>query len=170
MKIRPFILNRDFDKIKNWVTDERTHAMWCANRLKYPLNEEDFADVMSEIWANYGDIPYVAVDDKNEVIGFFSFSLNPDNNEGMLKFVMVDPEKRGKGIGKHMLRLALEYAFDITKAGAVHLNVFTENTRAKKCYEGIGFVERHTNNAVFPYKDELWGRCNMIIERKMWNK
>jgi RimJ/RimL family protein N-acetyltransferase len=54
---------------------------------------------------------------------------------------------------------------DITKADVVHLNVFTENARAKKCYEGIGFAERHTVADVFAYKDELWGRCNMIIKR-----
>ena len=165
MKIRSFILNRDFDKIKDWITDERTSAMWCANRLEYPLNMGNFADVMTRIWAEYGDVPYVAVDDSNEIIGFFCYSLNPDTNEGMLKFIVVDPARRGKGIGKAMIRLALEYAFDITKADAVHLNVFTENVRAKKCYEGIGFAERHTVADVFAYKDELWGRCNMIINR-----
>ncbi len=68
MKIRPFILNRDFDKIKNWIPDERTHAMWCANRLEHPLNKENFADVMTGIWAKYGDIPHVAVNDSKEML------------------------------------------------------------------------------------------------------
>lgn len=168
MKIRPFILNRDFDKIKNWITDERTHAMWCANRFEYPLNKVNFTAIMTEIWKEYGDIPHVAVDDSDEIIGFFCYSLNPDTNEGMLKFIMVDPAQRGKGIGKTMIRLALEYAFDITKADAVHLNVFTENARAKKCYESVGFAERYTDADVFAYKDELWGRCNMIIKKELF--
>ena len=46
-----------------------------------------------------------------------------------------------------------------------YLNVFPENTRAKKCYESIGFVERHTDLNAFSFKHESWGRCNMIIKR-----
>ena len=63
-----------------------------------------------------------------------------------------------------MLQLAIEYAFNITKADAVQLNVFPENTRAKKCYESVGFVERSTDVGVFRFKDESWGRCNMVIK------
>ena len=64
-----------------------------------------------------------------------------------------------------MLRLAVKYAFEITNVQAVQLNVFPENERAKKCYESVGFTERKTDLNAFAYKDELWGRCNMIIRR-----
>lgn len=47
------------------------------------------------------------------------------------------------GYGKAMLKLALKYAFQITGARAVQLNVFKENTWAKYCYESIGFVEKN---------------------------
>ena len=49
----------------------------------------------------------------------------------------------------------------------VHLNVFPENIRAKKCYEKIGFVKRNTTLNAFAFKSELWSRCNMIIQK--WN-
>lgn len=165
MRLRPFIACSDFDVIKNWILDERTHAMWCANLIAYPIEKENFASVMEEAATRFGDSPYVATTDDGNIVGFFCFSVNLDSNEGMLKFVMVDPEQRGKGLGKEMLQLAVEYAFNITKADAVHLNVFPENTRAKKCYESVGFVERHTDLNAFSFKDESWGRCNMIIKR-----
>ena len=41
----------------------------------------------------------------------------------------------------------------------------TENKRAKKCYESVGFRERHTDPDAFRYMDESWGRCNMVIEK-----
>ena len=82
----------------------------------------------------------------------------------MLKFVMTNPKYRGKGFGKEMLKLAVLYAFDITKVEAVHLNVFPENIKAKKCYEAVGFTERKTDLNAFAYKDESWDRCNMIIK------
>ncbi len=42
MKIRAFDLDDDFDVIKTWITDERTHMMWCANLIPYPLEKEKF--------------------------------------------------------------------------------------------------------------------------------
>ena len=80
---------------------------------------------------------------------------------------MNNPKYRGKGYGKEMLKLAVKYAFAITNVQAVHLNVFPENTRAKKCYESVGFSERKTDLNAFAYKDEAWGRCNIIIRNSV---
>lgn len=41
MRLRAF-QNNDFDEIKTWISDERTHAMWCANLITYPMEEENF--------------------------------------------------------------------------------------------------------------------------------
>lgn len=38
MRLRPYIPSHDFDSIKNWVTDERTNALWSANHA--PLSFE----------------------------------------------------------------------------------------------------------------------------------
>lgn len=165
MRIRPYISTKDFDVIKGWISDERTHAMWCANLIKYPLEKDNFESVLLEVATNFGDSAYVATADNGKVIGFFCYSVNLDTNEGMLKFVIVDGEIRGKGVGKEMLGLALKYAFEITKAKAVQLNVFSENTRAKKCYLSVGFSERTTTESAFQFNNESWGRCNMIIKR-----
>lgn len=165
MRLRPYIPCRDFDEIKNWISDERTHAMWCARLIGYPIEKENFESFMQEIAAKFGDSPYVVTSDEGRIVGFFCYSVDLDTNEGMLKFVMVDPSQRGKGIGKEMLRLAVGYAFDITGAEAVQLNVFSENIRAIKCYESVGFTVRRTDADAFRYKDEAWGRCNMVIKK-----
>ena len=164
MRLRPYIENSDCDEIKNWISDDRIHAMWCANLIHYPIEKENFNNVMHEAAIKFGDCPYVATTDDGQVVGFFCYSVNLNTNEGMLKFVMVDPARRGKGLGKEMLQLAILYAFDITKVDAVQLNVFSENIRAKKCYESVGFVERKTDADAFNFKDESWGRCNMVIK------
>ena len=151
MRLRPFISDSDVNEIKNWISDERTHAMWCANLIQYPVEKENFEHVMQKEAAMYGGSPYVATTDDGEVVGFFCYSVNLSTNEGMLKFVIVHSSKRGNGLGKAMLQLAMEYAFHITKADAVQLNVFPENTRAKKCYESVGFVERSTDIGAFSF-------------------
>ena len=112
------------------------------------------------------DSAYVATENNGQVIGFFCYSINTEDNIGFLKFVIVDKTKRGKGYGKQMLNLALQYAFQITGAKAVQLNVFNENISAKSCYEKVGFVERNIDKNAFVYKDELWSRCNMIVSKQ----
>ncbi len=165
MKIRLFNIDDDFDVVKTWITDERTYMMWCANLVPYPLEKEKLRSFLSEIAGKFGDIPFVAVDDEGHVVGFYCYSLNHETHEGMLKFVMVDASVRGKGIRKEMIKLAVQNAFSDSDALAVQLNVFPENARAKRCYEGVGFTERQNTSDAFKYKDESWGRCNMIIKR-----
>lgn len=166
MRIRPYIESKDFEVISQWITDEKTHAMWCANTIDYPIVKENFDSVLEYGAFKYSDSAYVATTDVGEVIGFFCYSSNLETNEGMLKFVMVDDKYRGKGYGKEMIALAIKYAFEITKVDAVQLNVFSVNARAKQCYISSGFSERRTDDNVFKFKNELWGRCNMVVNRE----
>lgn len=165
MRIRPYISNRDFDEIREWITDERTHSLWCANLIQYPLEKKNFEDKLAEMALKYGDYPYVAVTDEGKTVGFFCYSVNEDTNEGMLKFVMISPEFRGKGYGREMIALAVKYAFEITKADIVQLNVFSNNTIARECYLSAGFSERSVTDKAFRFNDEMWGRCNMAIRK-----
>lgn len=165
MRIRPYIKS-DFDEIRNWITDDRTHALWCADLIQYPLEKEDFEDKLAEMALKYGDAPYVATTDEGNAVGFFCFSANLDTNEGMLKFVMISPAFRGRGYGCEMVDLAVKNAFETTNIDMVQLNVFSNNTIARNCYLSAGFSERSITDKVFCFNDEMWGRCNMIIRRK----
>lgn len=164
MRIRPYISALDFDEIKNWITDERTHALWCANLTPYPLRKKEFEEMLEEFSVKYKDSPYVATTKEGEPVGFFCYSVNTDTNEGMLRFIMVAPKYRNRGYGREMLTLAVKYGFEITKADAIQLNVFSENTAAKKCYASVGFTERTNTEKAFSFNDEMWGRCNMVIK------
>lgn len=164
MKFIRFDLERDFDAIKNWITDERTHAMWCANRFSYPLEKGNFSSVLSELERQGGDIPFCLLNDSEETAAFFCYSHNDGMKEGMLKFVVVNPEFRGKGVAEELIKLASEYAWE-NGAELVHLNVFPENIRALKCYTKAGFTQRKLTENAFVFGDESWGRCNMILKK-----
>ncbi len=169
MKLRKFEIDNDFESMKNWVTDERKHALWCANLIKYPLSEAHMAETLTVSADRYGDVPYVAISDDGRVEGFFCYSFNNETKEGMLKYVVVDPDVRGKGVAQKMLGLAVKQAFDNPETKSVQLNVFPENPRAMRCYEKTGFVERKLTPDAFAYKDEIWGRCNMVFNRESQN-
>ena len=170
MKLIEFNLDRDFDVIKNWVTDERTHAMWCANYFQYPLEKEDFANVRAAKKAQYGDTAYIAALDDDKPVGFFCYSKDDETNRGMLKFVVVDPEYRGKGVAGEMLQLIAKHSFEKTGAKSLWLCVFPENERAKRCYLKAGFKESGTTENAFTYKDESWSRCNMVLKNEYYTR
>lgn len=163
MRIRPYIPDKDYEYLSKWIDDERTHTFWSANCFPYPITPETFHDFLEKISTEWTDSAYIATENNGQAVGFFCYSVNTEDNIGFLKFVIVDKKRRGNGYGKEMLHLALQYAFQITGAKAVQLNVFNENISAKQCYEKVGFVERTVDKNVFTYKDELWSRCNMII-------
>lgn len=47
MRIRPY-QNKDFNTISTWITEERSHALWCANLIPYPLEKKGFDDLLQE--------------------------------------------------------------------------------------------------------------------------
>lgn len=164
MRIRPYTENKDYAFLEKWIDGEKTHALWCANRIPYPICKESFRLFLDKNALEWKESAYVATESNGTSVGFFCYSVNATDNTGFLKFVIVDNKKRGMGYGKEMLHLALQYAFQVTGVCLVQLNVFAENIAAKRCYEKVGFVEKSVERNVFSYKDESWSRCHMIIE------
>ena len=131
MKLRKFDIDKDFSSVSGWISDERTHALWCANRMKFPLEKADMAEFLRYEEEKYSNKELIAEDENGDAAGFFCCSPNAESGECMLKFVIIDPQRRGKGLGRKMAELAAEFAFESENADAVQLMVFTCNTNAK---------------------------------------
>ena len=80
MRLRPFE-EKDFEVIKEWIPDERGHAMWCANRFQYPLDKNVFLAVLSDMAKKHGDSPYVVTLDDDVTVGFFCYSVNGETGD-----------------------------------------------------------------------------------------
>lgn len=165
MRLRPYT-DLDFEIIQSWCTDERSHAMWCANLMEYPVTKERFDKLLKEIFERTEDFPFVATTNDGDVVGFFCYSINHKTNIGFIKFVIIDNLVRGKGFGTKMIKLAVKYAVDITGADAVDLIVFSSNPGAKRCYEKAGFTELEVLENTFSYKEEIWFRHKLRYYKK----
>lgn len=165
MRLRPYIPLKDYEYIQNWISDERVHALWCANLIPYPMTSEELQSVLDKDALDWGGCVYVATEDDGKLIGFFVLAVNVVNNTGFLKFVIIDNELRGKGYGTQMIKLLLRYAFDIAGVSSVQLNVFDANMNAKKCYLKAGFTEDGFSANAFTFKNESWGRCHMVVSK-----
>lgn len=133
IRIRPY-RNSDEAEILSWSLDEDTFYKWSFGWLgEYPLTQEKFRKT-----ADYSR--FTALDGP-DVVGFFTVR-NPEQKLDELRFgfVIVDPARRGQGIGKTMLQMGLSYAFSVYQAKRVSLGVYEQNIPAVSCYRGIGFV------------------------------
>ena len=55
MNLRAYSAEKDFSIIKDWIIDERTHAMWCANKTSFPIQKESFEGMMADLADKFGD-------------------------------------------------------------------------------------------------------------------
>ena len=134
IRIRPY-KTTDADIILSWCKDERAFYQWTAGVMgDFPITNNEFSFVENLM-------PFVVFDDDG-ILGFFTYR-NPNENMDELRmgFVIVNPDKRGKGYGKEMLRLGLKYAFEIYGASKVSLGVFENNAPAYYCYKAVGFED-----------------------------
>lgn len=167
LKLRPYRAS-DADVIVKWVKDEVSFRKWVADRYEsFPIRPED-------INAHYnaaGDInrfiPMTAVDEFG-VVGHLILRFTDEDREILrLGFIIVDDEKRGKGYGKEMIRLAMTYGFEILKARTITLGVFENNDAALQCYKAAGFkIVPKENIEKYKIFGEEWNCIEMEADRK----
>lgn len=161
MNIREYKEATDFIYVEKWIKDSRTHTLWSANRIPFPLTREGFHQALENVRESMGDKPYVFVDDTEQPVGFFAY--HKEDDKGYLKFIVVDSQQRGKGYGTLMLTSIVKGAKE-NGASSVELSVFDCNTSAKRCYEKVGFVEYDFTPNAIQYENESWGRYSMVAK------
>ena len=164
IRIRPYKAT-DVNTILSWCQDENAFYQWTAGILgSYPITQNEFCFVESLM-------PFTAFDETG-IVGFFTLR-NPNESLDELRFgfVIVDPDKRGKGYGKEMLRLGLKFAFELYGAKRASLGVFENNPSAYCCYKAVGFndVVLETTET-YRVLGEEWKCKELVIEKTLTDK
>lgn len=168
MTLRDFV-EEDAQIIAGWLLSEEALYEWSADRFnKFPISGDD-------IIANYAPhletgrfCPLTAVDDSGDVIGHFIIRYPKDDDDSLVRFgfVIVDPELRGKGYGKEMLRLGIAYVKENLTASRIDLGVFEKNESARRCYEAVGFKEYGRSEYEMPIGTWSCVDMEMFTERQ----
>lgn len=169
MRLRPY-KSCDAETIAKWVQDEAVFRKWGGERFgAFPITAQMIDDKYRK---NNGDCiepdnfyPWVATDDDNAVVGHFIMRYTGGNSK-QLRFgwVIVDDSARGKGYGKQMLLLGLQYAFDFLGAERITIGVFENNESAHWCYQKAGFTDRET------VASEPWNVIEMEMSKETYSK
>lgn len=126
--------------ITTWPKSEYLMRQWCADRYeRYPVIPDDMNSFHQQYIDGHRSIALTMVDEE-EVVGYITLRIPADDpTELRMGFVIVDDSKRGRGLGKSLVNMAVDYAFKQLGAKKVSLGVFENNTSAIHCYESAGF-------------------------------
>ena len=140
MTLRPY-KSSDAAVITSWLKSEYLMRQWCADRYEhYPVAPED----MNAYHKKYIDNQHsraLTMTNGDDIVGYITLRTPAvgDKTEQRLGFVIVDDSKRGLGLGKSLVSMAVKYAFEELGATKVSLGVFDNNPSAIHCYESAGF-------------------------------
>lgn len=139
ISIRPYQPS-DAAVITSWLKSEYLMRQWCADRYEcYPVTPED----MTRYYERYIDgqrSRALTMVNGSDIVGYITLRIPADDPaEQRLGFVIVDDSKRGRGLGKALVSMAIKYAFETLGAMKVSLGVFENNPSAIHCYESAGF-------------------------------
>lgn len=164
LKLRPF-KNIDAEKIVSWIGDEEAFYKWSAGRYDhYPIVAEDMINAYKDNGEEATLFPFVAFDEDG--LAGHLIMRYPTEDKRLIRFgfIIIDPQRRGQGTGKAMIKLALDYAFNILGAAKVTLGVFDDNPDAKYCYEAAGLKYSDCKPEIYTLNGNdkvcLWMECN----------
>ena len=167
LRLRPYKAG-DAQVITKWLKSEYAFRQWSADRYEtYPITPGDM-NAYYDRDKDSGKIWGMTAFDDTGVVGHFTMRFPRENDLGEIRlgFVIVDCEKRGKGLGREMVSLAIRYAFELAGADKISLGVFENNRAAIRCYEACGFkrVERETPES-YRCMGEIWNCIEMELVR-----
>ena len=168
MKLRPY-KPADAQTILSWVRDEETFRKWVTDR--YPHYPITAAEMNEKYLEHNGDCPEpdnfypMTAWDETGLLGHMILRFTDAQKETVrFGFVIVDDSRRGAGIGKRMLRMAVAYATHFLKAKRITIGVLENNPGALRCYLGAGFREAEPAEPVYY---DLLGQRIRCIELEM---
>lgn len=142
MKLRNF-KKEDAPIIAGWIRSEEELYKWSADSFsKYPLTGDDIIENYTHRIENGRFYPLTAIDANGDVIGHLIIRYPREEDESSVRFcfVILNPAARGNGLGKELIRLAIEYAKEYLHAAKIELAVFENNESARRCYGAVGFT------------------------------
>ena len=152
LRLRPY-KPCDAEKIVAWCRNEDTFHKWGGDHFgAYPIHAEIMNHVYYEKNGNCMEkdnfYPMTAFDEDGICGHFIMRYIHGDNRVIRFGWVIIAPERRGKGYGKEMLSMGIQLAREIYRADKLSIGVFVDNDSARHCYASVGFRETETVNGI----------------------
>ncbi|KAJ5953122.1 Acetyltransferase GNAT family [Penicillium verhagenii] len=123
-------------------TRENEYVAAMRQLISKDLSEPYSIYVYRYFLYQWGHLCFLAMDDKNEMVGVVVSKLEPHRSgplRGYIAMLAVREEYRGRGIATKLVRMAIDAMIE-QHADEIVLETEMTNTAAMKLYERLGFL------------------------------
>ncbi|MBF4486156.1 GNAT family protein [Flavobacterium sp. CSZ] len=153
-----------YPQLINSIKNARELMQFAGPEFIFPLTEEQIEKSLSD----KNRIAFRVVNIANDSTFGHCEICFKDEFANLGRILIMDETLRGKGIGKQIVTLLLEFILENSKQRNIELNVFDFNKSAIKCYEKIGFVIHPDKKFVREMDNETWTALNMKLDLDHW--
>ena len=126
-------VERDIDQLMRWFLDEPSIRVWGGPKFRYPFTRHSFLEDIH--WGRTDAFSLCGGNDRLAAFG----QLYVHHQRINLARLVVDPARRGRGIGKLLIHRLLATGREIFECREYSLFVFRDNEQALRCYRSMGF-------------------------------
>lgn len=138
MRLRALAL-ADCETLLSWIPSADALFQWSGPwDFRWPLDRLQLERDVSR--AGDHRRRYVAVSASDELVGHAMLSIQPEHGLGVIGRVLIDPARRGEGLGNALMYEIVRVGFDELGLHRLQLGVYDFNLGAIACYERAGFV------------------------------
>ncbi len=150
-----------FAPLCGWFSSERELVQWGGIAVHHPL---DHAQLQRIVDQRPKRLSWMATDEGG-LAGHIELVLARDARCARIARVAIAPERRGQGLGRVLVGLALEVAWQLDWVDRVDLRVYTWNAPAVATYRHLGFATRSVELSAAEIDGERWEVATMTLER-----
>lgn len=127
--------------------DERVIGTWLNNKQDCRLvtNKEEYKRDHFLSWLSSEDQYCFCLVDDDQVVGYGEIWVDDSQRDLEFAHLIIDPTKRGLGLGKELIRLLEERAKEINYP-VIYMRVNPKNEQAISCYLNCHFVKDENLN------------------------
>lgn len=131
-------LPADYEALTNWIVDREACLRWAGLRVCFPFTAEGLPALLQVAGCTTCVLVH-ADDPESRMLGFGQYWPRPGDAVHLARLI-IDPNRRGLGLGRRLCLALMQHAVAATGAQAVSLRVFRNNAAAVALYTGLGFV------------------------------
>lgn len=163
MLLRPTSVT-ELDVFLSWIPDEEAMLLWSGPTFSWPLDRFQLETYLTDVHRQY----CTGIDESTRAIVGHGSLLFDNEARCRLGFIIVDPGRRGEGLGRKLMGLLTAAAFETKAISELTLGVYAHNSPARSLYESLGFQGSEVVMRM-PVGDQVWEVISMKQSRERQN-
>lgn len=157
--------NDDLQALLKWISSEEELRIWSGPGFRWPLDTCQLQAYLEESKSGHRLLWSAVTIQDRILVGHASLALQAEGSVGRLGRIVIDPARRGEGLGRALVTAAVAAGFTKTWIHTMTLGVYRHNTPARRLYESLGFVATQTKIASVTVGDQPWDSIEMQLPR-----